>query len=59
MTDQHFAIFDTPIGACGIVWGPRGINGVQLPMGSEERPAPASASAICTSRAAPTAEVQR
>ncbi|MGA2058224.1 MAG: methylated-DNA--[protein]-cysteine S-methyltransferase [Bradyrhizobium sp.] len=37
MTNQHFALFDTPIGACGIEWGPRGINGVQLPMGSDEK----------------------
>ncbi len=37
MTGQHFAIFDSPIGPCGIVWGERGITGVQLPMGSEEK----------------------
>jgi methylated-DNA-[protein]-cysteine S-methyltransferase len=37
MTDQQFTLFDTPIGICGIEWGPRGINGVQLPMGSEEK----------------------
>ena len=37
MTDQHFALFDTPIGICGIEWGPRGINGVQLPMGSDDK----------------------
>jgi methylated-DNA-[protein]-cysteine S-methyltransferase len=37
MTDQHFVLFDTPIGICGIEWGPRGINGVQLPMGSDEK----------------------
>jgi methylated-DNA-[protein]-cysteine S-methyltransferase len=38
MTDrQHYALFDTRIGICGIEWGPRGINGVQLPMGSEEK----------------------
>ena len=37
MTDQHFTLFDTPIGACGIEWGPRGINGVQLPMGNDEK----------------------
>jgi methylated-DNA-[protein]-cysteine S-methyltransferase len=37
MTDQHFALFDTAIGVCGIEWGPRGINGVQLPMGSDEK----------------------
>ena len=37
MTDQNYALFDTAIGICGIEWGPRGINGVQLPMGSEEK----------------------
>jgi methylated-DNA-[protein]-cysteine S-methyltransferase len=37
MTDQHYALFDTPIGICGIEWGPRGINGLQLPMGSDEK----------------------
>jgi methylated-DNA-[protein]-cysteine S-methyltransferase len=37
MAGQHFAIFDTAIGACGVVWGERGITGVQLPMGSEEK----------------------
>ena len=37
MTGQHFAIFDTAIGSCGIVWGERGITGVQLPMGNEEK----------------------
>jgi methylated-DNA-[protein]-cysteine S-methyltransferase len=37
MTVHNFAIFDTAIGSCGIVWGPRGIKGVQLPMGSESK----------------------
>jgi methylated-DNA-[protein]-cysteine S-methyltransferase len=37
MTDQHFALFETAIGVCGIEWGPRGINGVQLPMSSAEK----------------------
>src|SRR3982075_1014310 len=37
MTGQHFVIFDSAIGPCGIVWGERGISGVQLPMGSEEK----------------------
>jgi methylated-DNA-[protein]-cysteine S-methyltransferase len=37
MTDQHFTLFDTAIGICGIEWGPRGINGLQLPMGSDEK----------------------
>jgi len=26
-----FALFETPIGPCGIVWGEHGISGVQLP----------------------------
>jgi len=60
MTNTHFAIFDTAIGRCGIVWGPRGINGVQLPMGDEAK----TRTRIRQSRgdipeAAPTAEVQR
>lgn len=37
MSEHHFAIFDTAIGRCGIVWGERGINAVQLPMGNEEK----------------------
>jgi methylated-DNA-[protein]-cysteine S-methyltransferase len=37
MTDQHFALFDTRIGLCAITWGPRGINGTQLPMGGEHK----------------------
>ena len=37
MTGQQFAIFDTAIGACGVIWGKRGISGVQLPMGSEDK----------------------
>jgi methylated-DNA-[protein]-cysteine S-methyltransferase len=28
---QGFAIFETPIGPCGIAWSPRGITGLQLP----------------------------
>ncbi len=35
MTDRGFHLFDTPIGACGIVWGDRGVVGVQLPEGGE------------------------
>ena len=60
MTDQYFALFDTPIGICGIEWGPRGINGLQLPMGSDEK----TRTRIRQRRgdigeAAPTKEVQR
>jgi methylated-DNA-[protein]-cysteine S-methyltransferase len=35
MPGHSFAIFDTALGRCGIVWGTRGIHGVQLPMESE------------------------
>ena len=35
MTDQGFLLFETPIGVCGIVWGDRGVLGVQLPEASE------------------------
>jgi methylated-DNA-[protein]-cysteine S-methyltransferase len=37
MTNQHYTLFDSAIGICGIEWGPRGINGVQLPMGDEDK----------------------
>jgi methylated-DNA-[protein]-cysteine S-methyltransferase len=37
MTGYHFAIFDSAIGRCGLVWGDRGIKAVQLPMGSETK----------------------
>lgn len=35
MSDQGFALFDTPIGTCGIAWGGRGIVGLQLPEADE------------------------
>jgi methylated-DNA-[protein]-cysteine S-methyltransferase len=59
MTDQHFTLFNTPIGICGIEWRSRGINGVQLPMGSEEK----TRTRILqrhgeAAESAPTAEVQ-
>jgi methylated-DNA-[protein]-cysteine S-methyltransferase len=31
MSGSGFTLFDTPIGRCGIAWGPRGIIGLQLP----------------------------
>ena len=37
MTGHSYAIFDTAIGRCGIAWGPRGINAVQLPMSNEDK----------------------
>jgi methylated-DNA-[protein]-cysteine S-methyltransferase len=32
-----FSLFETPIGRCGIAWGGRGLLGVQLPEGREEK----------------------
>lgn len=31
MPTQAYALFDTPIGHCGIAWGAHGLTGVQLP----------------------------
>ena len=33
---QGFAVFDTPIGACGIAWSSHGIVGLQLPEATAE-----------------------
>jgi methylated-DNA-[protein]-cysteine S-methyltransferase len=35
MTEQSFTIFETAIGACGVVWGKRGLLGVQIPEANE------------------------
>jgi methylated-DNA-[protein]-cysteine S-methyltransferase len=35
MPDTNFAIFDTAIGPCGIVWNASGLTGVQLPKKDE------------------------
>jgi methylated-DNA-[protein]-cysteine S-methyltransferase len=60
MTGQHFAIFDTAIGPCGIVWGERGVTGVQLPMGTEEKTRKRIHQRnAAVSEAEPTADVQR
>jgi methylated-DNA-[protein]-cysteine S-methyltransferase len=32
-----YALFDTPIGRCGIAWGERGLLGLQLPEADEEK----------------------
>jgi methylated-DNA-[protein]-cysteine S-methyltransferase len=37
MTAQGLAIFDTPIGSCGIAWSASGIVGLQLPEANAER----------------------
>lgn len=59
MVEQNFALFDTAIGTCGIVWGARGIFGVQLP----ERNAAATRARVSrrypvAQEATPTPDVQ-
>jgi methylated-DNA-[protein]-cysteine S-methyltransferase len=34
-TVQGFALFDTALGPCGVIWGARGVVGVQLPEASK------------------------
>lgn len=33
----HFSLFPTPVGTCGIAWGPNGILAVTLPEANEDR----------------------
>jgi methylated-DNA-[protein]-cysteine S-methyltransferase len=60
MPELHFALFETAIGTCGIVWTVRGICGVQLP---EEDPAATRAGVHrrhpTAVEAEPNAEVRR
>ncbi len=35
MSASGFALFDTPIGRCGVAWSERGVAGVQLPEANE------------------------
>jgi methylated-DNA-[protein]-cysteine S-methyltransferase len=35
MTPYSFALFDSPIGRCGLAWGERGVAGLQLPEARE------------------------
>jgi methylated-DNA-[protein]-cysteine S-methyltransferase len=37
MSNAHFTLFDTAIGACAIAWSERGIVGLQLPESSGEK----------------------
>jgi methylated-DNA-[protein]-cysteine S-methyltransferase len=35
MSSPSYSVFDTPVGRCGIVWGARGVVGLQLPEGRD------------------------
>jgi len=37
MTQAHFTLFDTAIGACAVIWGDNGVRGVLLPEPDAER----------------------
>jgi methylated-DNA-[protein]-cysteine S-methyltransferase len=57
---MNFALFETGIGCCGIVWSARGIAGVQLPERSEAATRNRLRRRFATaSEAAPAAGVQR
>ena len=60
MSEQNFALFETAIGYCGIVWNARGVAGVQLPEMNEA----ATRTRVCkrfpdASEAAPPPDMQR
>lgn len=57
---SNFAVFDTAIGACAIVWGQNGIVGVQLPEKTESHTRARVAKRYPGAReAAPPADIQR
>ena len=37
LADRKFALFDTAIGICGIVWTMRGVEAVQLPLPDKDK----------------------
>lgn len=37
MNDSGYALFETPLGTCGIAWGPGGLRGLQLPESSDAK----------------------
>jgi len=60
VTPIGFALFDTEVGRCGVVWSARGVAGVQLPEGSDEAMRARMLRRFPGAReATPPAEVQR
>jgi methylated-DNA-[protein]-cysteine S-methyltransferase len=56
----HFTLFDTPVGACALVWGAHGLLGVLLPEATEAATRlRAQRRHAGASEAAPTAEIER
>jgi methylated-DNA-[protein]-cysteine S-methyltransferase len=60
MDTQQFTLFDTVLGPCGIVWTARGIAGVSLPEGTEDKTrARVKKRFPQVQDAAPSAEIQK
>ena len=60
MTEQSFTLFETSIGACGVVWSARGLLGVQLPEANEHATRARVQQRFPAARAAPPpADIQR
>jgi methylated-DNA-[protein]-cysteine S-methyltransferase len=60
MDAQQFALFDTALGPCAIVWTANGIAGVNLPEGTEEKTRARLKKRFPQARdASPSAEIQR
>jgi methylated-DNA-[protein]-cysteine S-methyltransferase len=57
MKDFGFALFETAIGRCGIVWSERGVAGVQLPERSEDATRNRILRRFAAAREAPPPEV--
>jgi methylated-DNA-[protein]-cysteine S-methyltransferase len=59
MATHAFALFDTPIGRCGIAWGDRGIVAVQLPESNDGATRTRMLRRVANAReASPPADVQ-
>ena len=60
MSSGGYSLFETPVGPCGVAWGPRGIVGVQLPEDDvESTRVRLSARHPALSESAPPADVTR
>lgn len=60
MSTPNFTFFDTSLGRCGIIWGERGIVGLQLPEGSDGKARARVARRFPdATESAPTAEVRK
>lgn len=59
MTEQGLAVFETAIGTCAIVWGPRGLLGVQLPEADEAATRSRIAKRFPNARETPPPDVQK